>query len=102
MGRLNLTHACYQAVGKDTFNPIAGRPVTINAQNGRGRVVLRSRLGARPLNRAEPRALYVHSRTGDRYIVRDQPVEHLQSHAGETGGASLWLARLRHWLFAGE
>jgi hypothetical protein len=30
--RLNLTHAFYQAVGKDTFNAIAGRPVTINAQ----------------------------------------------------------------------
>jgi hypothetical protein len=30
--RLNLTHAFYQAVGEDTFNPIAGRAVTINAQ----------------------------------------------------------------------
>ncbi len=30
--RINLTHAFYQAVGKDTFNPIAGKPVTINAQ----------------------------------------------------------------------
>jgi hypothetical protein len=30
--RINLTHAFYQAVGKDTFNPIAGRPVTVNAQ----------------------------------------------------------------------
>jgi Carboxypeptidase regulatory-like domain len=30
--RLNITHAFYQAAGKDTFNPIAGRPVTINAQ----------------------------------------------------------------------
>jgi len=30
--RLNLTHAFYQAVGEDTFNPIAGRPVTVNAQ----------------------------------------------------------------------
>lgn len=30
--RFNLTHAFYQAVGEDTFNPIAGRPVTINAQ----------------------------------------------------------------------
>jgi hypothetical protein len=32
IGRLNLTHAFYQAVGEDTFNPIAGRPVTVNAQ----------------------------------------------------------------------
>ncbi|HXR33827.1 MAG TPA: carboxypeptidase-like regulatory domain-containing protein [Verrucomicrobiae bacterium] len=30
--RLNLTHAFYQAVGEDTFNPIAGRSVTVNAQ----------------------------------------------------------------------
>jgi Carboxypeptidase regulatory-like domain len=30
--KLNLTHAFYQAVGEDTFNPIAGRPVTVNAQ----------------------------------------------------------------------
>ena len=30
--RLNLSHAFYQALGKDTFNPIAGRRVTINAQ----------------------------------------------------------------------
>jgi hypothetical protein len=30
--RLNLTHAFYQAVGEDTFNPIAGKRVTVNAQ----------------------------------------------------------------------
>jgi hypothetical protein len=30
--RINLTHAFYQAVGEDTFNPIAGRCVTVNAQ----------------------------------------------------------------------
>jgi hypothetical protein len=30
--RLNLTHAFYQAIGEDTFNPIAGHRVTINAQ----------------------------------------------------------------------
>jgi hypothetical protein len=30
--RLNLSHAFYQAVGEDTFNPIAGRPITIKAQ----------------------------------------------------------------------
>jgi hypothetical protein len=30
--RLNLTHAFYQAIGEDTFNPIAGRRVTLNAQ----------------------------------------------------------------------
>ena len=30
--RINLTHAFYQAAGEDTFNPIAGRRVTVNAQ----------------------------------------------------------------------
>ncbi len=30
--RINLAHAFYQAVGEDTFNPIAGKRVTINAQ----------------------------------------------------------------------
>lgn len=30
--RLNLTHAFYQALGEDTFNPIAGRRVIVNAQ----------------------------------------------------------------------
>jgi hypothetical protein len=30
--RINLTHAFYQALGEDTFNPIAGRRVTVNAQ----------------------------------------------------------------------
>ncbi|HKV03548.1 MAG TPA: carboxypeptidase-like regulatory domain-containing protein [Candidatus Acidoferrales bacterium] len=32
IGRLNLTHAFYQALGRDSLNSIAGRPVTINAQ----------------------------------------------------------------------
>jgi len=31
-GRYNITHAFYQAVGRDTYNAIAGRPVSINAQ----------------------------------------------------------------------
>jgi hypothetical protein len=30
--RINLTHAFYQAFGEDTFDPIAGRRVTVNAQ----------------------------------------------------------------------
>ena len=30
--RLNLTHAFYEAAGKDTFNPMAGKSVTVNAQ----------------------------------------------------------------------
>ena len=32
IGPLNLTHAFYQAFGNDSFNAIAGRAVTINAQ----------------------------------------------------------------------
>jgi Carboxypeptidase regulatory-like domain len=32
IGRVNLTNAFYQALGTDSFNAIAGRPVTINAQ----------------------------------------------------------------------
>jgi hypothetical protein len=31
-GRINLNHAFYEALGKDDLNPIAGRPVTIDAQ----------------------------------------------------------------------
>jgi len=38
--RLNLTHAFYQAAGKDTFNPIAGRSVTVNAQMAAAEVSL--------------------------------------------------------------
>lgn len=34
IGRINVTHAFYQALGEDTFNPIAGRRVTVNAQMG--------------------------------------------------------------------
>jgi hypothetical protein len=30
--RINITHAFYEAAGKDSFNPIAGRAVTVNAQ----------------------------------------------------------------------
>ena len=32
IGRLNLTHAFYQVLGEDSFNGIAGRRVSINAQ----------------------------------------------------------------------
>jgi len=32
IGRLNITHAFYEAAGKDTFNPIAGKRVTVNGQ----------------------------------------------------------------------
>lgn len=33
-GRINVNHAFYEALGTDDLNPIAGRPVTINAQMG--------------------------------------------------------------------
>ena len=32
IGRLNLTHQFYEALGRDDFNDLAGRPVNINAQ----------------------------------------------------------------------
>lgn len=32
IGRLNISHAFYQALGRDTLNPIAGREVDINGQ----------------------------------------------------------------------
>lgn len=32
IGRLNLTHALYEVVGKDSYNGLAGGPVVINAQ----------------------------------------------------------------------
>ncbi len=34
IGPINVNHAFYQALGHDTLNPIAGRPVNINAQLG--------------------------------------------------------------------
>ncbi len=32
IGRLNITNAFYQVLGNDSYNPIANKPVTINAQ----------------------------------------------------------------------
>ncbi len=32
IGRLNVTHAFYQVLGKEDYNSLAGREVTINAQ----------------------------------------------------------------------
>jgi hypothetical protein len=52
------------------------------------------RRGARPLNQAEIRALYVHGRTGEPYTVSDTPLERPQSHA-ETKPVRTWLAWLR-------
>jgi hypothetical protein len=56
------------------------------------------RRGARPLNQAETRALYVHTRTNNPYFVTDQPVERL--HAREVSSADRWLASFRHGVFS--
>ncbi len=40
IGRINLSHAFYQAIGEDSLNPIAGRPVTINGQMAAAEVSL--------------------------------------------------------------
>jgi hypothetical protein len=37
-GRINVNHAFYEALGTDSLNPIAGRPVTINARMGAAEV----------------------------------------------------------------
>jgi hypothetical protein len=37
-GRINVNHAFYEALGTDSLSPIAGRPVTINAQMGAAEV----------------------------------------------------------------
>ena len=52
IGPVNLTHAFYQALGNDSFNAIAGRPVTINAQ-----MAALERLGGSRLVPAEGLAL---------------------------------------------
>ena len=39
-GRINVNHAFYEALGADSLNPIAGRPVTINAQMAAAEVSL--------------------------------------------------------------
>jgi hypothetical protein len=65
------------------------------------------RRGARPLNRAEMRALYVHPRTGEFYNVSDEPSEQLQNSAGAaarddssyvTTAVRSWMQRAWRWL----
>ncbi|PWT93216.1 MAG: hypothetical protein C5B56_01075 [Proteobacteria bacterium] len=58
------------------------------------------RRGARPLNREEMRALYVHPRTGRFYSVTDDPVEQPR-RTGQADAASYvtaWLERARRWV----
>jgi hypothetical protein len=52
------------------------------------------RRGARPLNGAEIRNLYLHSVSGEFYAVTDEPVEHIQSSAFSDS----FLQRARDWL----
>jgi hypothetical protein len=60
------------------------------------------RRGARPLNRAEMRALYIHPRTGDAYAVTDDAIE--QPHATPSSSSTSltsftsFFARARDWL----
>jgi hypothetical protein len=51
------------------------------------------RRGARPLNGAESRLLYVHGTTGTPYRVEDHAENSLKSHR-ETKSASLWITRI--------
>ncbi len=50
------------------------------------------RRGARPLNGAESRSLYLHSGAGGPYAVDDHVEPSLKSH-GETKSASVWITR---------
>jgi hypothetical protein len=60
------------------------------------------RRGARPLNRAEMRSLYIHSRNGEAYSVTDDDVEKTHSAALSPAGSSTsltsLLVRARAWL----
>jgi hypothetical protein len=52
------------------------------------------RRGARPLNRAEMRSLYIHSRSGEAYSVTDDDVEKTHSAASSSSGSSTSLTSL--------
>jgi len=63
------------------------------------------RRGARPLNRAEMRSLYIHPRTGDLYSVRDDAVEQPRSASSSSSTSSnsatsltSFFTRARTWL----
>jgi hypothetical protein len=60
------------------------------------------RRGARPLNRAEMRSLYIHSRNGEPYSVTDDDVEKTRTVASGSSGSSTSLIslfiRARAWL----
>ncbi|HKT46898.1 MAG TPA: hypothetical protein VJP87_05175, partial [Candidatus Acidoferrales bacterium] len=57
------------------------------------------RRGARPLNQAEMRALYVHPRTNQFYSVTDDPVEQPQVAGSHPASyVTAWLQRARRWM----
>ncbi len=57
------------------------------------------RRGARPLNRAEMRSLYIHSRTGDPYSATDDAVEQPRSAASSSSiSLTSFFSRARDWL----
>jgi hypothetical protein len=55
------------------------------------------RRGARPLNGAETRSLYLHAGARAPYTVKDNPGNGVESH-GETLPPSLWITQLRQFL----
>jgi hypothetical protein len=60
------------------------------------------RRGARPLNRSEMRALYIHPRTGDAYAVTDDAIEQLHATPSSSSTSltsfTSFFARARDWL----
>lgn len=77
------------------------------ADESGNQIAVFGRRGARPLNRAEMRALYVHPRTGEFYSVKDEPSERVQSSASARTGSDSsfvtaavrsWVQRARQWL----
>jgi hypothetical protein len=57
------------------------------------------RRGARPLNSAESRQLYLHGGTGTPYMVKDNPDNSLKYHR-ETGSTPLWITHVRDFLLS--
>jgi hypothetical protein len=59
------------------------------------------RRGARPLNRAEMRSLYIHPRTGDSYVVGDDAVEQARPPSPSSSSSisfTSFFTRAREWL----
>jgi hypothetical protein len=59
------------------------------------------RRGARPLNRAEMRSLYIHPRTGESYVVADDALEQPRSTSPSSTSLSSFtsfITRAREWL----